>query len=290
MSKSVLVTGASTGLGLEISLYLAERGFEVYASMRDLRRRAAIDKAVAQRGIHLHVLQLDIRKKDEIDKAVHTVVDLSGGIYGLVNNAGIGLRGYFEDLSEEEICSVFETNVFGTMEMTRAVLPHMRAAKQGRIVIVTSIGGRIGSLAVSAYCATKFAQEGFGESLAQEVMPLGIYVSLVEPAIIKTERWGANRAVARGALNPQSPYHAWFRGSENLADRLVETSPTKPVDVACAVYRSLIARRPRLRYMVGRRANLVMIIKRCLPGGLFERLYSGEAVRRVIKAGQRLAQ
>ncbi|MBW2146862.1 MAG: SDR family oxidoreductase [Deltaproteobacteria bacterium] len=290
MSNSVLVTGASTGLGLEIALYLAERGFEVYASMRDLRRRAGMDKAAAHREIQLHVLQLDIRKKNEIDKAMRTVVERSGGIYALVNNAGIGLRGYFEDLSEEEIRSVFETNVFGTMAMTRAVLPHMRAAKQGRIVFVTSVGGLIGSLAVSAYCATKFAQEGFGESLAQELVPFGIHVSLVEPAIIKTERWGANRAVARGALNPQSPYHAWFRGSESLADHLVETSPTKPVDVARAVHRALIARRPSLRYMVGRRASLVMMLRRYLPGGLFERLYFGEAVRRVTKTGQRMAQ
>ena len=283
MINSVLITGASTGLGLEIALYLADRGLEVYASVRDLGQRSALDEAAARRGVQLHVLQLDITKKDEIEEAVGMVVEQSGGIYGLVNNAGIGLRGYFEDLSEEEIRSVFETNVFGTMAITRAVLPHMRVAKRGRIVIVTSVGGRIGAFAVSAYCATKFAQEGFGESLAQEVIPFGIYVSMVEPAIIKTERWGANRGVARGALNPQSPYYAWFRASERLADHLVETSPTQPVDVAGAVCNALTARRPRLRYIVGRRTSLVMTLRRYLPGELFERLYFGEAVRRVTK-------
>lgn len=285
MINSVLITGASTGLGLEMALYLADRGFEVYASMRDLGQRGALDEAAARRGVQLHVLQIDITKKDEIEGAVSTVVEQSGGIYGLVNNAGIGVRGYFEDLSEEEIRSVFEANVFGTMAITRAVLPHMRAARRGRIVIVTSVGGRIGSLAVSAYCATKFAQEGFGESLAQEVAPFGIYVSLVEPAIIRTERWGANRGVAKRALDPKSPYCAWFHESERLVDRLVKTSPTKPVDVARAVYSALTARRPRLRYMVGCRASLVMILRRYLPGELFERLYFGEAVRRVTKIG-----
>lgn len=290
MTNSVLITGTSTGLGLETAVYLAERGFEVYASMRNLGRRVALDDAAARRNVKLHVLQLEITDKASIDRAVRTVVERSGGIYGLVNNAGIGLRGYFEDLSEEEIHQVFEVNVFGTMAVTRAVLPHMRAARRGRIVIITSVGGRIGSLAVSAYCATKFAQEGFGESLTQEVIPFGIYVSLVEPAIIKTERWGVKRGIARGALDPESPYYAWFRESERLADRLVETSPTKPVDVARAVYSALTARRPRLRYMAGRRAGLVLALRRYLPGELFERFYFGEAVRRVTKAEQQLLE
>jgi len=271
-------------------VYLAKQGFEVYASMRDLGRRGALDDAAAHCNVELNVLQLDITDKASINRAVQTIVEQSGGIYGLVNNAGIGLRGYFEDLSEEEIREVFEVNVFGTMEMTRAVLPHMRAARRGRIVIITSVGGRIGSLAVSAYCATKFAQEGFGESLAQEVVPFGIYVSLVEPAIIKTERWGINRAIARQALDPESPYYDWFRESERLADRLVETSPTKPGEVARAVYRALTARRPRLRYMVGSRAGLVVALRRYLPGELFERLWFGQAVRRVTGARQPLLE
>ena len=290
MTKSVLITGASTGLGLETAVYLAERGFEVYASMRDLQRRPALDEAATRRKVQLHVLRLDITDKESIDRAVRTVIEQAGGIYGLVNNAGIGLRGYFEDLSEEEIRRVFEVNVFGTMAVTRAVLPYMRAARRGHIVIITSVGGLIASLAVSAYCATKFAQEGFGESLAQELVPFGIYVSLVEPAIIKTERWGINRAVAKKALEPESPYYAWFRESERLADQVVETSPTKPVEVAEAVYSALTARRPKLRYMVGRRAGLVVALRRYLPAELFERLGFGEAIRRVTKTGRRLVE
>lgn len=281
MTKSVLITGASTGLGLETAVYLAEHGFEVYASMPDLGEREALDAEGARRDVQLKVLELDITDRAGIRRAVNTVAEQSGRIYGLVNNAGIGLRGYFEDLSEEEIRRVFEVNVFGTMAVTRAVLPHMRAARRGRIVIITSVGGRIGSLAVSAYGATKFAQEGFGEALAQEVVPFGIYVSLVEPAIIKTERWDVHRGVAKRALNPKSPYYAWFRESEHLADRLVETSPTRPIHVAKTIHRALTAKRPRLRYVVGWRAGLVLTLRRYLPGELFERLYFGEAVRRV---------
>jgi NAD(P)-dependent dehydrogenase (short-subunit alcohol dehydrogenase family) len=175
--------------------------------------------------------------------------------------------------------------MLGTMAVTRAALPHMRLARQGRIVIITSVGGRIASLGLSAYCASKFAQEGFGESLAQEVVPFGVYVSLVEPAIIKTERWGVNRGLARGAQNPASPYYAWFQASERAADRLVETSPTKPIDVAKCVHAVLTARRPRLRYLVGRRASVVMALRRLLPADWFERLYFGTAVRQVTRSG-----
>ena len=286
MSNSVLITGTATGLGLEMAVSLAEHGFEVYASMLDLKERAALDAEAARRKVSLRVLQLDITKKDDIEQAVHTVVEQSGGIYALVNNGGIGLRGYFEDLSEEEIHQIFKINVFGTMEMTRAVLPHMRAARRGRIVIISSVAGLIGALALSSYCATKFAQEGFGESLAQEVRPFGVYVSLVEPAVIKNERWGINRNIAKGALNPASPYSAWFREVERLADRLVDTSPTKAADVVRVVHQVLTAQRPRLRYMVGRRAGLVVALRRYLPRNFFDQLYFGTIVRRVTKAGQ----
>jgi NAD(P)-dependent dehydrogenase (short-subunit alcohol dehydrogenase family) len=253
--------------------------------MRDLRGRAALDEEAARRKVSLHVLQLDITRKDDIAQAVGTIVQQSGGIYALVNNGGIGLRGYFEDLTEEEIQQVFQINVFGTMEMTRAVLPHMRAARRGRILIISSVAGLIGALSLSSYCATKFAQEGFGESLAQEVMPFGIFVSLIEPAVIKNERWGINRNIAKGALDPASPYSAWFREAERLADRIVDTSPTRAAHVVRAVHSALVARRPRLRYMVGRRAGLIVALRRYLPRDFFDQLYFGTVVRKVTKAG-----
>ncbi len=283
MVNSVVVTGASTGLGLETALYLAERDFKVYATMRDLGRREALDQEAMRRKVRLDVLQLDITNPDSIQKAFHTVVQQSGGLYGLINNAGIGLRGYFEDLSDEEIRKVFEVNIYGTMAVTRAALPYMRSAGRGRIVMITSVGGRIGAIGVSAYCSTKFAQEGFGESLSQEVAPLGIQVVLVEPAIIKTERWGMNRAVAKRAFGPDSPYTPWFRESERLADRLVETSPTKPIHVAKTVYKALKAKHPRLRYLVGWRASVPVALRRHIPGELFDRIFFREAVRRVIR-------
>ena len=287
---SVLVTGASFGLGLEISLHLAERGFDVYATVPDLAERAPLDEATARRGVRVNVARLDVTDPTSIEAVVAEMVERSGGVYGVVNNAGIALRGYFEDLLEEEIRRVFDVNVFGSAAVTRAVLPHMRAAGRGRIVFITSIGGRVGAPAVSAYASSKFAQEGFGESLSQELRPFGIYVSLVEPGIIPTERFGAHRGFSQRALNPASPYHAWFLESQRLTDRLVESSPTRPVQVARAVHKALTARRPRLRYVVGRRAALVLLLRRYLPGETFERIYFGEVMRRITKPSQKPAE
>lgn len=286
-TDAVLVTGTSSGIGLETAVYLAESGFRVYATMRSLDRRGKLEEEAARRNVRVDMLQLDVTDRTSIDSAVRTVVARCDGIYALVNNAGIVLRGYFEELADAEIRQVFETNVFGTMAVTRAVLPYMRAARRGRIVIVTSVGGRIGWFALSAYCASKFALEGFGDALALEAGPFGVRVSLVEPPIVNTEIWRANRQVARRALDPNSPYYLWFAESERLADRLVESSPTRPRDVSAAVHRALTARRPRLRYLVGWRAGLVIGLRRHLPGQIFERVYFAEALRRVTKSRPR---
>jgi len=160
----------------------------------------------------------------------------------------------------------------------------MRAAGLGRLIFVSSIGARVASMGRTAYCASKFALEGFAESLMQEVIPLGIQVSIVEPAIINTERWTVHRGIARRAKDPSSPYLAWFERQEEIADELVRTSPTTPDQVADAIYRALTDGRPQLRYIVGKRARLVVTLRRYLPGELFERFYFGEAMRRVTAA------
>lgn len=277
---AILVTGASTGLGKEMALYLAERGFKVYATVRDMSGSENLLSAARDRGVNLRVMPLDVTDRNSIQEVVASIVAESGSIYGVINNAGIGLRGYFEDLDYDEIRRLFEANLFGVMEVTRAVLPHMRKARSGRIVLMSSVGGRIGSLGVSAYCATKFAVEGFGESLFMELAPFGINVVLVEPGIIKTERWTINRGLAAGASNPNSPYAAWFSRSEQESDKLVQASTATPADVASVVYTALTAKEPSLRYMVGRKAKVAVALRRWLPEHLFERIYFGTVIRR----------
>ena len=283
MNGAVLVTGSSTGLGREIALHLAKHGFRVYATMRDLRQADGLLASARERNTQLRVLPLDVIDHDSIESAVRTILAENGSIYAVINNAGVGLRGYFEDLADEEIRQVFEANVFGVMAVTKAVLPYMREAGRGRIILISSIGGRIGSLGVSAYCATKFALEGFGESLFQELAPLGLRVVLIEPGIIKTERWTTNRGTAKRARDQASPYYAWFCQAEKEADRLVRASRATPADVAAVVYQALTVERPKLRYMIGRKARLAVKLRRWLPGESFEHLYFGIVMRRVTR-------
>jgi NAD(P)-dependent dehydrogenase (short-subunit alcohol dehydrogenase family) len=280
-NPTILVTGAATGLGKEMALFLAQRGFHVYATMRDVKHSEGLATAALDRKVQLRILPLDVMDMDSIQQAVRTIVAETGAIGAVINNAGIGLRGYFEDLEEEEIRQVFDANVLSVMRVTRAVLPHMREAGAGRILFISSIGGRIGSLGVSAYCATKFAVEGFAESLLLEVAPLGLHVVLIEPGIINTERWSVNRGLARGASNPNSPYYVWFCQAEKESDQLVRTSGTTAADVAEVIHEALTVKRPKLRYMVGRKAKLAVALRRWLPGETFERIYFGIVMRRV---------
>jgi NAD(P)-dependent dehydrogenase (short-subunit alcohol dehydrogenase family) len=284
MAESILITGASTGLGREMALYLAERGFAVYATMRNASDAGSLLNDPRSSKGKLKVLSLDVTDSASIQRAVETIVAEAGAIYGVINNAGVGLRGYFEDLDIPDVKRMFDANVFGAMEVTRAVLPHMRKARRGRILLISSVGGRIGSLGVSTYCSSKFALEGFGESLFMELAPLGIKVSLIEPGIIKTERWTINRGVAPRATNPQSPYYAWFMQSEQEAEKLVQASTATPGDVAAVIYQALTAEHPKLRYMIGRKAKLAVALRRWLPGDLFERIYFGLVMRRATRA------
>jgi len=283
---AVIVTGSGTGLGLETALGLAAAGFRVFATVRDPAQSPAIEQAAASRGVALEVLHLDLVDPASVAEAVAAVVDTAGSVFGLVNNAGIGLRGCVEDCSEDEIRQVFETNVLGTVAVTKAVLPHMRAAGCGRIVTLTSIGGRVPGYGVTIYCASKFAQEGLGEGLAIELAPLGIQSVIVEPGMIKTERWSTHRGTARGALAPESPYRRLFWSSETIADRIVERSPTRPRHVAAAVVEAMTARKPKLRYAVGYGARIVISLRRHLPPAVFERLYYGGQLRRLERAGE----
>jgi NAD(P)-dependent dehydrogenase (short-subunit alcohol dehydrogenase family) len=284
--RGILITGTSSGIGLETAVHLAERGFRVYATMRDLGRREELETEAARRNAHLDVLQLDVTDQSSIEVVVGTLVDQGKSIYGLVNNAGIVIRGYFEDVSDAEMRQVFETNVFGTMAVTRAVLPHMRAAGQGRVVIMSSSVGRIAAPASSAYCASKFALEGFGESLALEVAPLGLEVSLIEPGFVKTELFGRNRRIAERALDPQGPYHEWFEKLQSAGEEEVRASPISAADVARTVHKALTVKRPKLRYVIRFRAKLLLTLRRYLPGELFEQVWLRAMSRRIGHTGR----
>ncbi|MEI2617544.1 MAG: SDR family oxidoreductase [Thermomicrobiales bacterium] len=280
---TVVVTGSSTGLGLETALHLADKGFKVYATVRDIVSEPKVRAAAAARGVHVEILELDVTIQESIDAAIEQIVRESGSIFGLVNNAGIGLRGCLEDLADDEIRRVFDANVFGTIAVTKAALPHMREAGRGRVITISSVGGRVSSFGVSMYCASKFALEGFGEALAMEIAPFGLQSILVEPGIIDTTRWTTHRGLAAGAFDRESPYYRMFQVSEVMSDEVVARSRTKAIDVAKTIHLALTAEKPKMRYIVGRPASAVVKLRRLLPEPFFERVYFGGLIKRIEK-------
>jgi NAD(P)-dependent dehydrogenase (short-subunit alcohol dehydrogenase family) len=270
---AVLITGAGSGLGLETALYLASRGLNVYGSVLTAAEESQLREQAARRGVSVAVVSLDVTDQAQIRACVQQVLNQSGSIDSLVYFAGLGLRGFFEDLTLEEVRQVYEVNVFGAMAVAQAVLPHMRRAGAGRIVLTSSVGGRMGSMTISGYSSSKFALEGFGECLRQEVYPFGIYVSMLEPGLVATPHFTVNRNRASNAVSPSSPYYSWFCQHEHIVDGILEKKTLQPNEVAETVYRILQARHPKLRYLAGRNAKLVLACRRYIPGSIFENIY-----------------
>jgi len=267
-----LVTGAGSGLGLQAALLLAASGRRVYGSVLDQAERATLLECSVSRGAPLTVVEMDVTNEEQVRQTIDQIAS-EAGLDELVHFAGVGLRGFIEDLTAEEIRNVFEVNTFGSMHVARAALPHMRERRSGRILLTTSIAGRMASMSIGGYASSKFAVEGFAEALHQEMLPFGVYVSLLEPGLIATPHFTVHRNCARRAVDPASPYYSWFMRHEALVDRILARQSFSAHDVARVVQRALNARRPRLRYVVGRKARLVLSLRRYLPGELFERVY-----------------
>ena len=203
--RSLLVTGASGGLGLAITLGAARAGYRVFATMRDLARSGQLEAALTEAGLSARLLRLDVQDQASIDAAVATALAETGRIDVLVNNAGSGFVRTVEQATEAEIATVLDVNLTGVIRCTRAVLPAMRAAGQGRIVTLSSVGGLVGQPFNEIYCAAKFGVEGFIESLATYVGPaFGIGFTLVEPG-------GIHSGFATSAM-------AQFAGSGGVRD------------------------------------------------------------------------
>ncbi|MGC1496944.1 MAG: SDR family oxidoreductase [Sulfitobacter sp.] len=188
MSKTLLVTGASTGLGVSIAVQAAQAGFIVYASMRNLGKRAVLDKAAQDADVTLNVVQLDVEDTTSVTAAIDQIMAEHGRIDVLVANAGVGYARSTEQATEEDIAWVMDVNFMGLVRCTKAVLPHMRSARAGRVIAISSVGGLIGQPFNEIYCASKFAVEGYIEGLASYVDPtFGLHFSAVEPGGISSE-------------------------------------------------------------------------------------------------------
>jgi NAD(P)-dependent dehydrogenase (short-subunit alcohol dehydrogenase family) len=248
--KVAVVTGSSSGIGFETSLTLARSGFLTYATMRNLGKGATIKSVAAEEGLPIHVVQLNVTEERSINDAIHSIKSGVGKIDVLVNNAGYGLNGAFEDLAMEEIKAQYETNLFGVIRVTQAVLPIMRKQKSGIIVNISSGAGRFGYPGGSAYVSTKFAIEGLSESMAYELEPFGIRVVLVEPGVIKTN-FVNSIVAAKKSQDPNSPYAQFMQNVATSFQHMLEGGSSSDV-VAKVVLEAVTSENPSLRYLAGK--------------------------------------
>ncbi|MGC1135436.1 MAG: SDR family oxidoreductase [Nitrososphaeraceae archaeon] len=248
--KVIIVTGSSSGIGLESALLLARNGYITYATMRSPEKDTSIKTAVQKEGLPIRVVQLDVTDDSSVKNAVDHIISEAGRIDVLVNNAGYGLGGALEDLSMEEIKSQYETNLFGLIRVTQAVLPTMRKQRSGRILNLSSGAGIFGYPGGSAYVSTKFAVEGLSESIAYELEPFGIKVILIEPGFIRTNFTNV-MVVAKKAQDPASPYSELMQKIMVSASELAKNASDAEL-VANIILDAASNPNPRLRYLAGK--------------------------------------
>jgi NAD(P)-dependent dehydrogenase (short-subunit alcohol dehydrogenase family) len=263
MPKSVLITGASTGIGEAIALRLADKGWRVFAGVR---RDEDGERLRKESGGTIEPVMLDVTKPEQIAAAVE---QLGGSLDALVNNAGIGVGGPVEFLSLDEWRRQLEVNLVGQIGVTQACLPSLRDASGARIVFIGSIGGRVAQPMMGPYTASKHAMEALAETLRHELRPFGIKTVLIEPGAIATPIWGkANESAAQ--LERDLPPEARERYGDELEGvkkSLGQTAKraTSPGKVAEVVERALTTSRPRARYLVGTDAKVMGSLLRVLP-------------------------
>ena len=267
--KIALITGVSSGFGLLTSVELAKAGFGVVATMRDLARRERLDEAAAAAGAELDVRRLDVTDFGTLAGFVDEVVRAYGRLDVLINNAGFAVAGFAEDIKLEELRLQFETNFFGAVAMTRAVLPVMRRQRSGHIIQVSSISGLHGSVSVSSYSASKHALEGWSESLRMEVNALGIKVVLVEPGSFQTDIWTRGAVMGKEVTKDTSPN---FQRSLRMRETIKKIPKADPTAVAQLIVRIAQDPDPKLRYLIGRDARIQLAMKRILPWKWHERV------------------
>jgi NAD(P)-dependent dehydrogenase (short-subunit alcohol dehydrogenase family) len=268
--RTALITGASSGFGLLTTVTLAKRGWRVIATMRDLNRREKLEAAAREAGVldRIEFLALDVTSNEQIAQVAAAIAARTAPLNALVSNAGFAMGGFAEDVSDAELRQQFDTNFFGATAVVRAFLPQFRRQGFGHIVMTSSISGRMGFPGVSSYAASKFAVEGWAETLRMEMKPLGIQVALVEPGSFETGIWSRGQTIAKQSLDPRSPNAARTR---QLLSRMENGQPkANPQIVADGIAAILDDPRPRLRNVFGRDARIALLLKHLLPGSVLE--------------------
>lgn len=264
--RVVLVTGASSGIGLSVSKLLASRGWTVWAGARRVERMAVL------KPLNIRVVRLDVTDDVSVASCVETIIKEEGRIDVLVNNAGFGLYGPVETVPASEARRQIDVNLFGMAALIRAVVPHMRRQGGGRIVNISSMAGKVHTAYGAWYHASKFAVEGFSDALRVELKPFGIKVIVVEPGLVRTA-WNSIAGDALLKYSAGTPYEPSAARVAQVMNRLYALPKgLKAGKVARTVCRAIERRHPRCHYLVGFMAAPSVFVRRVLPSSLYDKL------------------
>lgn len=269
MKQVALITGCSSGIGYETSILLAQNGFRTYATMRNTDKGDKLKEIAEKENLDLKIIKLDVTDDYSIQNAIKEIVQETNRIDVLVNNAGNNIAGAVEDLSIEEFKEQFETNFFGLIRVTKVVLPIMRKQNNGIIVNLSSIAGKMAIPLNSAYVSSKFAVEGFSESIRYELEDFGIKVILIEPGVIKSNFYENIKMSKNSLMDPKSAYQPITQKIfEAFLPMLEYAFPTKIV--ADVILEAVNSDNPNIRYAVGDDAKSIIEARKKLSDKEFE--------------------
>ena len=270
MHQVALITGCSSGIGYETALMLGRNGFRTFATMRKTRKSDSLQEVIRKEGLDVSIRQLDVNDDASIENTINNIKNEANRIDILINNAGFGLVGFFEDLTLDEIRDQFETNFFGALNITKKIIPIMRLQKSGTIINISSGAGQVGFPGISAYVSTKFAIEGFSESLTYELLPYGIKVVIIEPGVIKTNFF-RNCKVSEHSVKKNSTYSPSLdKFQKNM--EIMQEHATSPTDVAKVIIQVLGNSEPKQRYIVGNDVAMILEAKKNLSDNEFKKM------------------
>jgi len=270
MHQVALITGCSSGIGYETALMLGRNGFRTFATMRNTKKSDSLQEVIRKEGLDVSIRQLDVNDDASIENTINNIKNEANRIDILINNAGFGLVGFFEDLTLDEIRDQFETNFFGVLNIKKKIIPIMRLQKSGTIINISSGAGQVGFPGISAYVSTKFAIEGFSESLTYELLPYGIKVVIIEPGVIKTNFF-RNCKVSEHSVKKNSTYSTSLdKFQKNI--EIMQEHATSPTDVAKVIIQVLGNSEPKQRYIVGNDVAMILEAKKNLSDNEFKKM------------------
>jgi short-subunit dehydrogenase len=270
--QTVLITGATDGLGRAAALLLAEKGFRVFAAGRSAEKRAELDRLAATKKLPLESIELDVCDESSVTRALRQILQKAGNIDVLINNAGVGLMAVAEELKLDDLRRLYETNIFGLLRVTQAVLPRMRERKSGRILMLSSVAGILTPPTYGAYSSSKHAVEALSNALRLELYPFNVEVILIEPGYIMTNFQQTAKGLAESYIegSTTSPYAKIYEGAIAGATNSRRESKTTPEDCARVILQAIEASHPKARYTVTPLAKWAAFGRRILPDTLLD--------------------